>query len=122
MPQFIRVAFLLAMSSPLNGAYKGGTPPKLADEQAERLKGCQERVLLAYERACAERKQFERDNQSIVAENLAALFGEDSSNAAEYRYISATINALIAQKLLQRYQQSLETCRAKNAQQALNNI
>ena len=121
MLQFIRIALLLAMSSPIIGAYKGGTPPKLADQLPERLKGCQERILLAYERACAERKQFEIDNQSLVAENREALFGQDSSNADEYRQISATINALIAQKLLQRYEQDLETCRAKNDQQALKN-
>ena len=121
MPQFIRVALLLAMSSPIIGAYKGGTPPKLAEELAERLQGCQERVLLAYERACAERKQFEKDNQSIIVENLEALFGQGSSNAHEYRQTSEKIHALIAQKLLQRYEQALETCRAKNDQQALKN-
>ena len=121
MPQFIRVALLLAMSSPIIGAYKGGTPPKLAEELAERLQGCQERVLLAYERACAERKQFEKDNQSIMDQHLETLFDSDPKKVAEYRIATEKINAQATQKIVQKHAQDREQCRAKNDLQRLKN-
>lgn len=109
----VQIALLLTIASPITGAYKGGTPPKLADERAERLKGCQERALLAYERACAERKQFEKDNDSIIAQHLKTLF-DNPKKIAKHRHITETINAHAAQKIVQKCDQALEQCRARN--------
>lgn len=114
MPPFIRVALLLAMSSPIIGAYKGGTPPKLADERAERQNGCFEFIRLNYQRACEERKQFEQENQAIVDENQQNLFDNDPKKLDIHRQTTEKINGIRAQQLLQKYEQDLEKCRAKN--------
>lgn len=113
MPLLIRLALLLAMTSPINGMFKGN-PPKLADEQAERHNGCLESIRLSYQRACEERQQFEKDNQAIVDENKQALFDNDPKKLDEHRLATQNINAIRAQQLLQKYNQDLEKCRVKN--------
>lgn len=105
---------LFVMTSAINGAYKGGMPPKLANERAERLSACEDRVLLMYARECEKREQSERDYQAIIKTHQQSLFDNDSTKADAFKLMKEKIDALMAQQLLENRNLYLEQCRTRN--------